>query len=78
MNPGHRLDLGSNITFIEDIPCKDAIVMSTYSRDPLGKANSGDEDEDTQLSCPLPGSKIYKDSRVDRYTGPLAESLAQT
>ena len=31
-----------------------------------------------KLFCTLPGSKFSKDSRADKYTGPLADSLDKT
>ena len=70
MNPGHRLDVSSKITF-----SKDAIAMDIFSRDTFSKDYSRDGDEDKQtdmeLCCTLPGSQMSKDSRADMHTSPL-------
>ena len=71
MNPGHRLVVSSKTTFSNDMLRKDIIVMNIFSRETFSKANSGDEDKDTQLCCTIPGSKMSKDCQADRYTGPM-------
>ena len=76
MNTGHKLDSSSNINPSKDSPSKDDMVMGAYSRDPISKANRGDGDDDTQLCCPLPGSKLYRDSRADMHQLPLAAFFA--